>query len=61
MEEKPKKTIKIPWEEFVSEAVLKLCEKYKLIGNPVFMVDRGGYEGPHECYDTPTYVEIEIS
>lgn len=54
-----KKTIKIPWSEFMSYAMEVVESKYPGAENPVLMKS-GSYEGDRECYDIPEYVEIEL-
>lgn len=54
-----KKTIKIPWDEFVAIAEVVLKQRYKTVGAPVFMKTYGT-EPDAECYEIPAYVEIEI-
>ena len=57
-----RKSIKIPWEDFVKIAMDNLGDKYKglvFVGEPTFMKTYT-YESDGECYEIPKYVEIEI-
>lgn len=54
-----KKTIKIPWSEFVGYAMDTVEMKYPGAEAPIFMKG-GGYEPDYEVYDIPEYVEIPI-
>jgi hypothetical protein len=55
-----KKTIKIPWKEFVELAVARIHEQHPTTGSEPKFMSTHGYEGDSEIYDTPSYVEIEI-
>lgn len=56
-----KKTVKIPWEEFVSYAMAEVGKSFRPTETPPsFMIKSHGYDSDHECCETPDYVEIEI-
>ena len=56
-----KKTIKIPWNDFVDFGLHRLRQKYPISQNalPKFMISHGT-EPDAENYSIPDYVEIEI-
>jgi hypothetical protein len=54
-----KKTIRIPWVEFLGYAMDTVESKYPGATNPVLRKTTS-YEGDMDCYDLPEFVEIEI-
>ena len=55
-----KKTVKIPWTEFLEKAMDSYRGTFPGCGEPVLMKSTTGYEPDSECYQTPDYVEFEI-
>lgn len=54
-----KKTVKIPWTEFVEKAMDTYRGTFAGCGEPVFMKASPGY-ADSQCYEIPDYIEIEI-
>jgi hypothetical protein len=53
------KQLKMPWNDFVEAAMQTIKADYPDANNPVRMATQA-YERDFECYETPSYVLIDL-
>ena len=57
-----KPTIKLPFKEFMANAIgnLDKTTHLNIIPGTYKLMKKSSFDGPTECYDVPEYIEIEI-
>lgn len=62
MTKKQKKTIKIPWNDFIKMGMAKIEEMYLItvIGTEIAFMKTRSQSSDDSCYELPDYIEVEI-
>lgn len=62
MTKEQKKTIKIPWGDFIEMGMSKIKETYPIIviGTEIAFMKTRNPSSDDSCYELPDYIEVEI-